>query len=133
MNTDFITIPLFHHQQQNISNMEKLEKHPIVAIDLETSIETRLGFLSDLPGYGKSLCVLGLIGVTQFDEQEEVYFKETIEMSNLVKKTKTKCLEQVTTSLHIISETSFKNRSGFVLINAPMKLSNPTTPRYALS
>jgi SNF2 family DNA or RNA helicase len=103
MNTDFITIPLFNHQQENISNMEKLEKNPIVAIDLETSIETRLGFLSDLPGYGKSLCVLGLIGVTQFDEVEEVYFKETIEMSNLVKKTKTKCLEQVSTSLLLVN------------------------------
>jgi hypothetical protein len=103
MNTDFINIPLFNHQQQSIIDMEKLEKNPIVSIDSETTIETRLGCLCDLPGYGKSLSILGLIGSTRFDTQDEVYFKETVEISNLIKKTKTKCLEQLSVSLILVN------------------------------
>ena len=90
MNTDFIKISLFPHQQQSIIDMEKLEKNPIITINSENKIETHLGCLSDLPGYGKSLSILGLIGITRFDTDDDVYFKETVEISNLKIKTKSK-------------------------------------------
>lgn len=103
MNIDFINISLFPHQQQSIIDMEKLEKNPIITINSENKIETHLGCLSDLPGYGKSLSILGLIGITRFDTDDDVYFKETVEISNLIKKTKTKCLEQVSVSLILVN------------------------------
>ena len=75
METDFIKIPLYDHQKESINNMEKLEKNMIIPIDIETSIDTKLGILADVPGYGKTLSVLGLIGKTKFDTEEDFYIQ----------------------------------------------------------
>ena len=59
-----INIPLFLHQLKSIENMEKLEKEQSIDLVSSIYIKTKLGVLADLPGYGKSLSVLGLIDRT---------------------------------------------------------------------
>jgi len=99
----FITVPLYDHQKTSIQNMEALEKTPTVSIDADTSIETTLGILSDLPGYGKTLSVLGLIGKTLYDPEEEFFLKEKRETSMLVSKVKAKRLDQLSVSLILVN------------------------------
>ena len=103
MDTDFISIPLFDHQKTSIIVMEQFEKKTSVIIDSETNIQTTLGILADLPGYGKTLSVIGLIGKTKFDTEEEFYFKEKIEQTMFVSKLKTKRLDQLTVSLILVN------------------------------
>lgn len=101
---DFIiNIPLYEHQKTSIQNMEELEKKSSITIDSETCIDTTLGILSDLPGYGKTLSVLGLIGKTLYDPEEEFYFKEKREMSMFVSKVKMKRLQQLSVSLILVN------------------------------
>jgi len=103
METDFISIPLYEHQKTSIQDMENLEKKCSVSIDSETTIETRIGILADLPGYGKTLSVIGLIGKTRFDQEEDHYFKEKKEISNFVSKIKIKRLDQLSVSLILVN------------------------------
>jgi len=105
MDFDFITIPLYEHQKSSILCMEQLERNTSLSISSEIRIETTLGILSDLPGYGKTLSVLGLIGKTLFDQDNEEYFlKEKIEISsNCVSKIKIKKLEQLNLSLILVN------------------------------
>lgn len=51
---------LYTHQLSNVYRMEKLEQND-VKINDKISIKTRLGFLSDKAGYGKTLCVISLL------------------------------------------------------------------------
>jgi hypothetical protein len=55
-----IKISLFNHQLTSIYNMENLEKSERILMK-PYSIRTKVGFLSDLLGYGKTLSILGLI------------------------------------------------------------------------
>jgi len=103
MVTDFITVPLYKHQKKSIRDMEQLEKKGKVVIDSETYIETRIGILSDLPGYGKTLSVLGLIGKTVFDECDRYFYKEKKESSTFVTKIKVKEFTTVQTSLILVN------------------------------
>ena len=103
METDFISIPLYDHQKTSIESMEKLEKNPIVSITSETYIETKIGILSDLPGYGKTLSIIGLIGKTLFDHEDDVYLKEVREVSNYVSKLKITRIEQLSVSLILVN------------------------------
>jgi len=103
METDFISVPLYEHQKTSIELMEKLEKKGSVSIDSETLIETRLGMLADLPGYGKTLSVIGLIGKTLFDQEDEYFFKEKKEICQFVSKIKIKRLEQLSVSLILVN------------------------------
>ena len=103
MEIDFITIPLYEHQKTSIEKMEMLEKNAKIVLDSETTIETKLGILSDLPGYGKTLSMIGLIGKTLFDQEDEFFFKETRDVSNSVTKVKVKQLQQLTVSLILVN------------------------------
>jgi len=103
METDFISIPLFEHQKTSIQNMEVLEKKTSVLVDTDTMIETQFGILADLPGYGKTLSIIGLIGKTLFDEEDEFFFKEKKEVSMFVSKVKTRRLDQLSTSLILVN------------------------------
>ena len=103
METDFIKIPLYDHQKESINNMEKLEKNMIIPIDIETSIDTKLGILADVPGYGKTLSVLGLIGKTKFDTEEDFYIQEKKEITSLVSKVKLKKMEQLSITLILVN------------------------------
>ena len=55
-----LTIPLFPHQKDSVKNMEKLEKEKNVSY-YENNIQTQLGILGDIPGYGKSYSMISLI------------------------------------------------------------------------
>ena len=103
METDFISIPLYEHQKTSIQNMEQLEKKTIISITSETYIETKIGILSDLPGYGKTLSIIGLIGKTLFDHEDEFYLKEIKEVSNFVSKLKISRIEQLSVSLILVN------------------------------
>ena len=87
---DFITIPLYDHQKTSINSMEELEKNKVIRKDSETTIETTLGILADLPGYGKTLSIIGLIGKTKFDTEDDSFFKEKREVSNYLTMVKVK-------------------------------------------
>ena len=104
MDFDFITIPLYEHQKTSILNMEQLE-HSNILVNSEFRIETKLGILADLPGYGKTLSILGLIGKTLFDQdQDDFFLKEKIEIcSNCISKIKIKRLEQLNISLILVN------------------------------
>ena len=54
-------VSLYKHQLTSIYNMEKLEYNAKINVDNLEEIKTRIGILSDLTGYGKTLSVLGLI------------------------------------------------------------------------
>lgn len=63
-----VNIPLFVHQLKGIQEMLYLEKNCQVNLTSNHTVETRVGTFSDLPGYGKSLTVLGLISDTLDDK-----------------------------------------------------------------
>ena len=54
-------INLFPHQLTSIYNMEKLERERHTYIDENYRVDTNMGFLGDIPGFGKSYSVLGLV------------------------------------------------------------------------
>jgi len=103
METDFISIPLYEHQKSSIQNMEKLERKTMIPINSESYIETKIGILSDLPGYGKTLSIIGLIGKTLYDNEDEFYLKEIREVSNYVVKLKITKFEQLSVSLILVN------------------------------
>lgn len=53
--------PLYAHQLVSIANMLKLEKNKKVDLSDNRIVTTKIGILSDLTGYGKTLSILGLI------------------------------------------------------------------------
>jgi len=104
MDTDFILIPLYDHQKKSIQYMEDLEKKPSFYIDSDTLIETKIGILSDLPGYGKTLSVIGYIGKTRHESEEDFYLRETTEtISKTISKIKIKKMEQLSISLILVN------------------------------
>lgn len=66
-----LTISLYPHQLKNIFRMERLEREKEVISkssgDRIYKIKTKMGFLSDEPGYGKTLCVVGVIARDKMD------------------------------------------------------------------
>ena len=100
---DFITIPLYDHQKTSINSMEELEKNKVIRKDSETTIETTLGILADLPGYGKTLSIIGLIGKTKFDTEDDSFFKEKREVSNYLTMVKVKKIQQFPVSLILVN------------------------------
>lgn len=103
MENNFITIPLYEHQKISIKNMENLEKKMTLHIDSETIFETKIGILADLPGYGKTLSTLGLIGKTKFDIEDDIFFYEKKEITKYVSKIKIKKMEQLNVSLILVN------------------------------
>ena len=104
METDFILIPLYDHQKKSIQYMEDLEKKSNFYIDSDTFIETKIGILSDLPGYGKTLSVIGYIGKTRHETEEDFFLKETIEtVSKTISKIKIKKIDQLSVSLILVN------------------------------
>jgi len=98
-----ISIPLFEHQKTSIQNMEILEKKGLVQIDSESAIETKFGFLADMPGYGKTLSVIGLIAKTLYDHDDEFFMKETRETSMFVSKVRNRRMDQLPVSLILVN------------------------------
>ncbi len=68
-----LNIKLFPHQLKSIYDMERLEKTKCIKYtenEMEYEIKTKIGVLGDIPGYGKSFSVIGLI------LRDEMYFNE---------------------------------------------------------
>lgn len=57
---DDIKVPLFHHQETSILNMEERERTQFVKVG-DCKIETNISILGDMPGYGKTRSLCGLI------------------------------------------------------------------------
>jgi SNF2 family DNA or RNA helicase len=98
-----INIPLFLHQLKSIESMERLESEQTVDLIASIYIKTRLGVLSDLPGYGKSLSVLGMIGRTLDQKIDNTFPLEKTRSFQYVSQTKVEMLEQVKCSLILVN------------------------------
>lgn len=98
-----INIPLFVHQLNSIEEMEQLEKTQEITISIDLSVETRLGIFADLPGYGKSLSMLGLIDKTKDAVIQSQYADEKIKSFPYVKLFKIDILKQLNTSLILVN------------------------------
>lgn len=100
---DRINIPLFLHQLKSIEHMEKLEDEKSIDLIASIYIRTRLGVLADLPGYGKSLSVLGMIGRTLDQKLDETFPLEKSSSFQYVSQTKVEMLQQVRCSLILVN------------------------------
>ena len=98
-----INIPLFLHQLKSIENMEKLEKEQSIDLVSSIYIKTKLGVLADLPGYGKSLSVLGLIDRTLDVDLESKFPLERIRSFSYVSQVTVDLLDQVGCSLILVN------------------------------
>lgn len=78
-----INIPLFIHQLKSIEDMETLETEKEISLNTTIYINTKLGVLSDLPGYGKSLSVLGLISRTKNKKNNCEYLSNDISVEKV--------------------------------------------------
>ena len=100
-----LKIQLYPHQLASIYNMEQLELNNI--IHKETYIiETKIGVNSDIPGFGKSLSMIGLILRDKMNWDVNIpYMYESlqIEAKNRVKKCYVKYLKKLPTTLILVS------------------------------
>lgn len=98
-----INIPLFLHQLKSIEMMEKMEKEKMVDLTSSIYINTRLGVLADLPGYGKSLSMLGLIDRTLDYLPPDTFPLERTTNFKYVSLTKVDILQQVNCTLILVN------------------------------
>jgi hypothetical protein len=101
---DDINIPLFLHQLKSIEEMEDLESRKEICLNESIYINTKLGVLADLPGYGKSLSILGLISKTKskvFDREEVSV--EKVKYHDYVSIVKTNILQRVNCSVILVN------------------------------
>lgn len=98
-----INVPLFIHQLKSIENMEKLEKEKEIEITSSIYITTKLGVLADLPGYGKSLSMLGLISRTLGNKLIDTFPLERKTNFQYVSQTKVELLPQLNTTLILVN------------------------------
>lgn len=80
-----INIKLFLHQLKSIENMENLEESGQIMINASEFINTKIGLLCDIPGYGKSLSILGLIAKTlkKIPIEETIFYEKVIQYNEL--------------------------------------------------
>ena len=98
-----INIPLFLHQLKSIEEMEKLEKTKEISLCSTIYLSTKLGILGDLPGYGKSLSILGLISRTKNDVLKDTYVVDKIKHHQYVSMSKIEILPQLKCSLILVN------------------------------
>ena len=102
---DDINILLFLHQLKSIEDMENLETDQEISLNTNIYINTKLGILADLPGYGKSLSVLGLISRKKKDsgKRNEWASVEKIKYHDYVSVVKTEILQRVNCSVILVN------------------------------
>lgn len=106
MQPEHINIPLFLHQLKSIEEMQKIESNKEIELLGGMYITTKLGVLGDLPGYGKTLSMLGLISNTKDKNiDDNKYIVEKIKYHNYVQFKKIEIIDQLQTSL-ILSNLS---------------------------
>lgn len=98
-----INIPLFQHQLKSIENMEKMEKDGQVKLSCLHFLNTKLGSLSDEPGYGKTMSVLGLIAKTLAEPEELNYYSEDVKHYKYVSTVRVEICDQVKCSLILVN------------------------------
>jgi len=98
-----VNVPLFLHQLKSVEHMESLESTKEIVLHPSLYITTRVGVLADLPGYGKSLSMLGLIGKTQENQIPESFAFEKTKQYSFVSQTKVTMLQQVNCSLILVN------------------------------
>lgn len=99
-----INIPLFLHQLKSIEDMELLESEKEISLNTTIYINTKLGVLADLPGYGKSLSVLGLISRTKnIKGLESEVAVEKIKYHDYVSVVKTDITKRVNCSVILVN------------------------------
>ena len=100
-----LKIQLYPHQLASIYNMEQLELNNIIHKETYV-IETKIGVISDIPGFGKSLSMIGLILRDKMNWDINIpYIYESlqIEAKNRVKKCQVKYLKKIPTTLILVS------------------------------
>lgn len=105
---EHVNIPLFLHQLKSIEEMQKIETTKEIELLGGMYITTKLGVLGDLPGYGKTLSILGLISNTSNKEEnvdDTKYVVEKIKYHNYVQFKKIEIIDQLQTTL-ILSNLS---------------------------
>ena len=98
-----INIPLYLHQLKSIKEMATMEIDKHICLSSTKYIRTNIGALSDLPGYGKSFTVLGLISHTLSDYCSDDFFLEKIVMYNYVSVCEIKVLKQLKCTLIVVN------------------------------
>ena len=101
-----VTVQLFPHQLKSIEDMERLEQQHEIALTTGLFLETRVGLLSDMPGYGKTLSMLGLIDRSRHEEMPAQFVHEKVSSHPYV------CLHRV--------EMHRMMRSTLVLVNVSL-------------
>lgn len=76
-----IDVQLYPHQETSIIEMETREKEKCAKIDDDTYVDTTMGIFGDIPGYGKSLSMIGVIvrDKMEWDISTPFIYEETIE------------------------------------------------------
>jgi SNF2 family DNA or RNA helicase len=101
---ELVNIPLFLHQLKSIEDMENLENEKEIALNTTIYINTKLGVLADLPGYGKSLSVLGLISRSRDkNKSDEPIAIEKIKYHDYVSVVKTEIINRVNCSVILVN------------------------------
>ena len=106
-----VNIQLYLHQLKSIQDMEQLEKSGEVVISwpsqfkikISNYLKTSLGSLSDFPGHGKALSMIGLIAKTLNDSCSDEFLLEKIEKYNYVSNIKVEIIEQTKCSLILVN------------------------------
>jgi hypothetical protein len=104
-----INVPLFLHQLKSIEDMDNLEREKEVVLNTTIYINTKLGVLADLPGYGKSLSVLGLISLSserdklKNDDKNNQISLEKIKYHDYVSVIKTNIITKVNCSVILVN------------------------------
>lgn len=73
-----LNIALFNHQLTSIYYMEELEEIKRVKVSGGSFLETHMGIFGDIPGYGKSLSIVGLILNDKMEWNLETKYKRNI-------------------------------------------------------
>jgi superfamily II DNA or RNA helicase len=104
-----IKIKLFNHQLTSIYNMENLEKNRNIKISDEFYMKTDIGILGDIPGYGKSYSVLGLISRDKmpWNIEEAFYFENVLTYHRLFKTVKISKIHRIKPNLLLVSNSVF--------------------------
>ncbi len=96
---------LFYHQLVSIYNMENLETNNTIWVDDTVYIKTRVGILADMPGYGKTLSMLGLIARDSArpmtDDASSSVYKKIESGSELCKRVRLQPVDDVDATLII--------------------------------
>lgn len=100
-----INVPLFLHQLKSVEDMYELEKDKEVDLKNNMYVSTKLGVLGDLPGYGKTLSMLGLISISKNDPIDNEYIIEKTRYHDYVSFKKVEIIQQLNCSL-ILSNLS---------------------------